>query len=187
MSPSHSPPTPVVLNSRSLRLANDQRHSRLRVLPDLKHRMGCVGRFVSALVARRAQHVSCDHLELILTFSLRDRCHSRHHLLPTASAGSNYTPAKRVNTGDGFFFALVIALGIWFAGLIFTLIYSKGATSDFEPIAAVGGVLWATGNMCAFHIALANPQILYLPFDCISHLICVHKVSDLWYFCFVLC
>lgn len=63
------------------------------------------------------------------------------------SSGSNYMPAKRVNTGDGFFFALVIALGIWFAGLIFTLIYSKGATSDFEPIAAIGGVLWATGNM----------------------------------------
>jgi hypothetical protein len=59
-------------------------------------------------------------------------------------------PAKRVNTGDGFFFALVIALGIWFAGLIFTLIYSKGATSDFEPIAAIGGVLWATGNMCVW-------------------------------------
>ena len=59
-------------------------------------------------------------------------------------------PAKRVNTGDGFFFALVIALGIWFAGLMFTLIYSKGATSDFEPIAAIGGVLWATGNMCVY-------------------------------------
>jgi hypothetical protein len=27
-------------------------------------------------------------------------------------AGSNYMPAKLVNTGDGFFFALVIALGI---------------------------------------------------------------------------
>ena len=58
-------------------------------------------------------------------------------------------PAKRVNTGDGFFFALIIALGIWFTGLVFTLLYSNGATSDFEPIAIVGGVLWATGNMYA--------------------------------------
>ena len=62
--------------------------------------------------------------------------------------GSNYAPAKRVDSGDGFFFSLVIAIGIWITGALFQLIYSSGQTSNFEPIASVGGALWATGNMC---------------------------------------
>lgn len=50
------------------------------------------------------------------------------------------------------FFQFIVALGIWLGGLIFSLFRGAGRTSPFEPAAILGGVLWATGNVCVVPI-----------------------------------
>eukprot|EP00455_Lapot_gusevi_P008580 TRINITY_DN1375_c0_g1_i2.p1 TRINITY_DN1375_c0_g1~~TRINITY_DN1375_c0_g1_i2.p1 ORF type:complete len:334 (+),score=108.65 TRINITY_DN1375_c0_g1_i2:79-1080(+) len=63
--------------------------------------------------------------------------------------GSNFVPVKKIKTGDGMFFQLVMCIAIWIAGLIVYLV--RGAPK-FEPIAILGGVLWTSGNVCVVPI-----------------------------------
>jgi hypothetical protein len=74
-------------------------------------------------------------------------------LLACIGYGSNYAPAKYTNTGDGMFFQFIVALAIFLTGLVFTIVRAAMIGGpmgkvDFEPLAVVGGVIWATGNIC---------------------------------------
>jgi len=65
--------------------------------------------------------------------------------------GTNFVPAKQHNMGDGMFFQLQQALGIFFVGVIVQI--ARGSHSIFRPYAMLGGVLWCTGNcMCSLII-----------------------------------
>jgi len=65
--------------------------------------------------------------------------------------GSNFVPVKQHNMGDGMFFQLQQALGIFFVGVIVQIV--RGSHSIFRPYAMLGGVLWSTGNcMCSLII-----------------------------------
>jgi len=61
--------------------------------------------------------------------------------------GSNFIPVKAYSTGDGMFFQLTQALGIFTVGIVVQLI--RGYQSIFQPWAMLGGFIWCTGNcMC---------------------------------------
>jgi glucose uptake protein GlcU len=70
--------------------------------------------------------------------------------------GSNFVVTKKYKSGDGIFFQWVMAAGILTAGLILWLLQcnipsflEEGAEGcpRFEPIAMLGGALWACGNV----------------------------------------
>ena len=62
--------------------------------------------------------------------------------------GTNFIPIKQFKTGDGVFFNFVLCTGIWVVGLIVNLIrHENGAEPQFEPLAMLGGAIWATGNV----------------------------------------
>jgi glucose uptake protein GlcU len=58
--------------------------------------------------------------------------------------GSNYLPVKKCDTRDGQFFSLMVACGIFLVGFIQWLCFGL---YKFEPIAMLGGVIWAAGNL----------------------------------------
>ncbi|KAK6173454.1 hypothetical protein SNE40_016900 [Patella caerulea] len=62
--------------------------------------------------------------------------------------GSNFVPVKKYETGDGMFFQWILCTAIFICGLIFQII----RTAKFYPIVTLGGVLWATGNVCVVPI-----------------------------------
>ncbi|XP_029644145.1 transmembrane protein 144-like isoform X1 [Octopus sinensis] len=62
--------------------------------------------------------------------------------------GSNFVPVKQFETGDGMFFQWVLSSGIFLVGLVINM-YKQ---SVFYPLAMVGGVIWATGNLCVVTI-----------------------------------
>merc|ERR1719419_1056160 len=65
--------------------------------------------------------------------------------------GSNFLPVKKYDMGDGMFFQLQQALGIFFVGVIVQI--ARGYHSVFQPYAMFGGFLWSTGNcMCTLII-----------------------------------
>lgn len=57
--------------------------------------------------------------------------------------GSNFLPVKKYYCGDGIFFQWVMCTGILVVGICVQLYQSS---PQFEPLAMVGGFLWATGN-----------------------------------------
>jgi glucose uptake protein GlcU len=57
--------------------------------------------------------------------------------------GSNMLPVKQFKTGDGVMFQWVMCCAIWVGGLGVQII--RGSP-QFEPLAMIGGMLWATGN-----------------------------------------
>jgi len=57
--------------------------------------------------------------------------------------GTSFVPVKKFEAGDGIFFQWVMCVSIWMCGLVVQLIRDS---PQFEPLAMVGGVLWATGN-----------------------------------------
>jgi glucose uptake protein GlcU len=62
--------------------------------------------------------------------------------------GTNFVPVKQYKTGDGMFFQLVMCTGVWITGLIVNLVrHANGGTPAFEPLAMLGGAMWATGNV----------------------------------------
>ena len=65
--------------------------------------------------------------------------------------GSNFVviKGKGNSPGDGFFFQLNLCVAIWLAGLLFHLglATSTGFAPPFQPLAMLGGALWATGNV----------------------------------------
>ncbi|KAJ8281144.1 hypothetical protein GJAV_G00064060 [Gymnothorax javanicus] len=58
--------------------------------------------------------------------------------------GSNFVPVKKIDTGDGMFFQWVLCAAIWIVSLVVHLILQ---CPKFWPLAMVGGVIWATGNI----------------------------------------
>lgn len=61
--------------------------------------------------------------------------------------GSNFVPVKKYETSDGMFFQWVLCSAIFLVGIIVAAI--QGFEAKFEPIAMLGGFLWAIGNvMC---------------------------------------
>lgn len=60
-----------------------------------------------------------------------------------AGFGSNYVPSKMTDIKDGQFFSFWMGIGIWMVGLIQWL---ASGCYEFQPIAMLGGVIWATGN-----------------------------------------
>eukprot|EP00117_Sycon_ciliatum_P013028 scpid60302/ scgid6022/ Transmembrane protein 144 len=58
--------------------------------------------------------------------------------------GINFLPVKKIETGDGMFFQWIVCMGIWLSGLV---IYAIRGFPKFQPLAMVGGLLWATGNI----------------------------------------
>ncbi|KAK3607088.1 hypothetical protein CHS0354_026296 [Potamilus streckersoni] len=63
--------------------------------------------------------------------------------------GSTFAPVKKFETGNGMFFQWVLCGAIWISGLVVNLIREE---PTFYPIVMVGGVVWATGNVCVVPI-----------------------------------
>ncbi|XP_076467448.1 transmembrane protein 144-like isoform X2 [Babylonia areolata] len=62
--------------------------------------------------------------------------------------GSNFVPVKKYETGDGMFFQWMLCIGIFMTGLVVQIVRH----STFYPIVMLGGVIWATGNLCVVPI-----------------------------------
>jgi glucose uptake protein GlcU len=65
--------------------------------------------------------------------------------------GSNFLPVKKFDTGDGMFYQWCMCSAIFVWGMLLQLgLYmfrdAAAASVEFFPLAAFGGVLWATGN-----------------------------------------
>lgn len=58
--------------------------------------------------------------------------------------GSNLLPVKQFETGDGMFFQFIQCCTIAVYGIFFNWIIGS---PQFEPLAMLGGAMWATGNM----------------------------------------
>ena len=63
--------------------------------------------------------------------------------------GSNFVPVKRFETGDGMFFQWVLCCAIWCCGLV---VYCFKGCPTFQPVAMLGGAIWATGNIMSVPI-----------------------------------
>ncbi len=63
--------------------------------------------------------------------------------------GSNFVPVKRFETGDGMFFQWVLCCAIWCVGLV---VYAIRGFPTFQPLAMLGGAIWATGNIMSVPI-----------------------------------
>lgn len=62
--------------------------------------------------------------------------------------GTNYLPVKRVDVGDGVFFATSMTPGICAIGVVASWIMGSSSTLPaFEPLAAVAGAIWMMGNL----------------------------------------
>uniref|UniRef100_A0A8C6UB69 Transmembrane protein 144b n=1 Tax=Neogobius melanostomus TaxID=47308 RepID=A0A8C6UB69_9GOBI len=66
--------------------------------------------------------------------------------------GSNYVPVKRIEMGDGMFFYWVSCSAMWLVSLVGDLMLQS---PTFYPLAMLGGVIWATGNVMAVPILKA--------------------------------
>lgn len=64
-------------------------------------------------------------------------------LISVLGFGSNFIPAKRVDTGDGFYFQWVMCCAIWMVSVLTQIALGN---PKFEPFAMLGGFLWCTGN-----------------------------------------
>lgn len=58
--------------------------------------------------------------------------------------GTNFIPVKFYDTGDGLFYQWIMCSAIWCVGFCVLLIRKQPV---FEPLAVLGGFLWATGNV----------------------------------------
>jgi hypothetical protein len=56
-----------------------------------------------------------------------------------------FAPIKHFETGDGFYFQFIFAIGMWVAGLPMLFIRNF---PDFYTIPLLGGVLWSVSNLC---------------------------------------
>ena len=62
--------------------------------------------------------------------------------------GSNYLPVKRYEVGDGLFFQWLLCCGIYLVGVSVNSMHLLSATPPpFQPLAALGGVTWCTGQL----------------------------------------
>uniref|UniRef100_A0A672ZJS3 Transmembrane protein 144b n=1 Tax=Sphaeramia orbicularis TaxID=375764 RepID=A0A672ZJS3_9TELE len=67
--------------------------------------------------------------------------------------GSNYVPVKRIETGDGMFFQWVNCAAIWLVSMVGDLMLHS---PKFYPLAMLGGVIWATGNIAVVPVLKAS-------------------------------
>jgi glucose uptake protein GlcU len=58
--------------------------------------------------------------------------------------GSNYVPVKKLELGEGVFFAFTMSLGIFMVGFLVNVVQGF---PKFEVRASIGGMLWAVGNL----------------------------------------
>ena len=58
---------------------------------------------------------------------------------------TNFIPVKKIATGDGLFFQLIVCVHIWLVGLVICFIRQSFV---LHPLPMLGGFLWATGNLC---------------------------------------
>uniref|UniRef100_A0A7S3WM05 Transmembrane protein 144 n=1 Tax=Strombidinopsis acuminata TaxID=141414 RepID=A0A7S3WM05_9SPIT len=88
--------------------------------------------------------------------------------------GSNYLPVKKIAVGDGVFFSVSMAWGILLVGLLinFTVADSDYSLAPhrppkFEPLAAVGGMMWMCGNlMCPLIVQKIGLGLGLAVWDC---------------------
>merc|ERR1719235_193143 len=73
-------------------------------------------------------------------------------LIAVLGFGSNMIPVKKVETGDGIFFALCMSFGILCVGALVGLVQGF---PQLEAMAMLGGALWATGNVVCVAIIQA--------------------------------
>ncbi|XP_017328802.1 transmembrane protein 144b isoform X1 [Ictalurus punctatus] len=59
--------------------------------------------------------------------------------------GTIYVPVKKVETGDGMFYQWISCAAIWVVALIGDILLRS---SKAHPAAMLGGMIWATGNIC---------------------------------------
>ncbi|XP_046369877.2 transmembrane protein 144-like [Haliotis rufescens] len=62
--------------------------------------------------------------------------------------GTNFVPVKKFETGDGMYFQWVLSNAIIMSAIVVQTI----RLSRFYPFVMVGGILWATGNICVVPI-----------------------------------
>lgn len=82
--------------------------------------------------------------------------------------GTNFIPVKKIATGDGLFFQLIVCVHIWLVGLAICFIRQSFVV---HPLPMLGGFLWATGNLCKVPIiktvGLGIGQIVWASTNCI--------------------
>eukprot|EP00437_Effrenium_voratum_P008974 CAMPEP_0181421258 /NCGR_PEP_ID=MMETSP1110-20121109/13008_1 /TAXON_ID=174948 /ORGANISM="Symbiodinium sp., Strain CCMP421" /LENGTH=332 /DNA_ID=CAMNT_0023544323 /DNA_START=48 /DNA_END=1046 /DNA_ORIENTATION=- len=66
-------------------------------------------------------------------------------LIASVAYAVNYLPVKKYETGDGIFFTFAMSLGILMVGLLMG--FMQHEPLGFEPLAAVGGVIFTLGNL----------------------------------------
>lgn len=62
--------------------------------------------------------------------------------------GSSYIPVKKYVTGDGFFYQMFLALGVWFVGLWVNVVQGFPKVNG---IVLLGGAIWSIGNFLAVY------------------------------------
>jgi glucose uptake protein GlcU len=88
--------------------------------------------------------------------------------------GSNYVPVKKVNVGDGIFFSACMSIGILMVGMVVNWTLGEQGLAhfpphgpQFEPKAAIGGMLWMLGNfMCPTIVKLIGLGLGLAVWDC---------------------
>jgi len=82
--------------------------------------------------------------------------------------GTNFIPVKKVATGDGLFFQLIVTMYIWSVG-VFTCFIRNSFKLHVLPM--LGGCLWATGNLCKVPIiktiGIGMGQIIWATTNCV--------------------
>lgn len=64
--------------------------------------------------------------------------------------GSNFLPVKKYKTGNGIFFQWVMCSAVVLTGLVLYIVQcqlNNGVCPPFEPLAMLGGAIWACGNI----------------------------------------
>ncbi|XP_059201490.1 transmembrane protein 144b [Centropristis striata] len=101
-----------------------------------------------------AEAVNLQTLEF--TFNSTNMTHFAYgiaaNLVAVILYGSNFVPIKRIETGDGMFFQWINCASIWVVSLVGDLILKS---PKFHPLAMLGGVFWATGNIAVVPIIKA--------------------------------
>lgn len=58
--------------------------------------------------------------------------------------GGNYLPVKHYKTGDGYFFQLIVCIGIWLSSLVINWYKNN---PKFYTLPILGGLIWSSGNV----------------------------------------
>ncbi|CAK8991977.1 unnamed protein product [Durusdinium trenchii] len=67
-------------------------------------------------------------------------------LIASVAYAVNYLPVKKYDTGDGVFFTFAMSVGILMVGIL-TGVFLNSEPFNFEPLAALGGVIFTMGNL----------------------------------------